>query len=119
MFSPRMARLQSSLKFAHTSIPTGEIFVGDILYTSGGWEATYNYFYKVVELKGTATLVLQRLQKEIVEHHSYDSGEERPLVNKKTSDAPVIARIGKTGYAKLDGELLYKWDGKPRYFHSY
>lgn len=78
--------------------------VGDILYTSWGYEQTNVDFYQVIGKKGKSTLVLQ----EIHGKNSYDNesmtGVTSPSVNDFSGDA-FTCRISQGGYVKAKGQL--------------
>jgi hypothetical protein len=88
--------------------------IGQIVYTSWGYEQTNVDFYEVVALKGEKTVVVREIKSEIIEHGPRAmAGRASPLVGQYCGDAfsarAVSANALKIGVRKL----AYLWDGRP------
>lgn len=96
------------------------IYVGDIFYSSWGYDQTNVDFYEVVEKKSNSTVVCRQLKKKI--DHSSSGGADYVVpvdgADRFASD-PVNCRVNKYGTISLRGfggdEIGYLWDGKPKY----
>ena len=94
------------------------VHLGDILYTSWGYDQTNIDFYQVVKLKGKHTLVLRRNKVKKGYASSY-AGYTRPIRDEfeegRIYGEPVTVRTkyvdwhehGKVFYARVDGHILY------------
>jgi hypothetical protein len=97
--------------------------IGDILYSSWGYNMTIVDFYKVLAVSPSGkSITLQRLQSDVVDGDAGYSGHvmpsrhedrrEKPIKNKRVSPS-------RDGYSvKIDSSAnAYKWDGKKKYFN--
>ena len=103
------------------------VHLGDILYTSWGYDQTNITFYQVVKLKGKHTLVLRRNKVKKGYASSY-AGYTRPIRDEfeegRNYGEPVTVRTkyvdwyehGKVFYACVDGHTLYY--AEPRKIYS-
>lgn len=94
--------------------PTG-LKLGDILYTSWGYDQTNVNFYQVVGLSGKQTVQLQEIASTTVEGAggptTYVSAvKDRFITEKVTTHRAVNDRVRINSYASA-----YLWDGKPKY----
>lgn len=80
--------------------------IGDILYSSWGWEQTNVSFYQVIALKGKASLVVKEVSATYRYTHSM-AGYKKPIVDQFITDE-LVARINKHGTPKVQREFLHK-----------
>jgi len=88
---------------------------GKYFYRSWGYEQTNVNFYKVIEVKGKATAVLQEVGTKVVKNDSGRNDYVIPDDNIKIGK-PFKKRINlKHGTFKHDWDWGYLWDGQPKY----
>ena len=96
-----------------------DVQVGDILYTSYGYDMTLVDFYKVIERKN-ASIKIQLLNYQVVDGNGYGSGKVVPLPS-PAQDSEVdgkIFRLSKNyGVCKIGGKTARYWDGTPMYYN--
>ena len=97
--------------------------VGDILYTSWGYDQTNIEFWQVVEVSGRATTVREIAQDKTQE--GFMSGNTIPVKNNfigkplRKLAQPSGGRDG-GGYLKISScQHAWAWDGKSKYWSSY
>ena len=73
------------------------VHVGDLLYSSWGWEQTNIDFYQVVALKGKHTIIIRKIAGEYVGGYSW-SGKVRPLRNHFVGDTEYTVRTKTTTF---------------------
>lgn len=84
--------------------------VGDILYSSWGWEQTNIDFYQVIAIRGSA-VDLRQLDQRTTED-SYMCGTTVPLPD--VSRARPIRTVCRKNYIRIDSyRTAWKWDGQP------
>lgn len=93
--------------------------VGTIFYTSWSYEQTNVNFYKVIELVGKCTLVLQE-QEQIRIPNSYGlSGNTKPAPSSYIGK-PFRKRINSDGFVKISScQLGMIWDGRTLSYSQY
>ena len=93
-----------------------DVNIGDMFYASWGYNMTLVDFYRVIDKKGTATILLERLGSKQVAGNGL-SGEVEPDI--LTREEVIKVRIKKGGGmpGKWGKEILVRWDGKPKYFN--
>lgn len=99
--------------------------VGDIFTSSWGYDQTNVYFYQVVDLRGSATAVLQRIGT-AREYNGPMTGDALPSPEHRIGE-PITKRVqvntsggASTPYFRMESyEYAYKWDGKPKRFSEY
>jgi hypothetical protein len=97
--------------------PTPTAQVGNILYTSGGYEQTNVSFYEVVAVSG-ATATIRKLSKRTIADHRYEI-EVVPVPGSFVG-VPMKKRIQKSrGFGgnyklKVGDHSAWLWDGKPQ-----
>lgn len=91
--------------------------VGDIFYSSWGYDQTNVSFYQVVEKRGKTTAVLREIKQNTVEGSTERHGMACDVVGVKDAfiGDEIKKRHGKYGFKLSCSERLYKWDGKPCY----
>ena len=93
--------------------------VGDILYTSWGYEQTNIDFYEIVARRGKSTLALRKL-KCSSEDEGWCRHKVMPLKGQFAGDQTLTRRISKHGTAKIESYAwLHPWDGAPKHATSY
>ena len=106
--------------YSNNETKSGEdIEVGDILYSSWGYEQTNVYFYKVIDRKNKTIKLAQLGQARLDEQNM--SAKVVPT-NDIVPDADVDGkkfRISKYGICRVDGHSLSYWNGKPKYASYY
>lgn len=88
--------------------------VGQIVYTTWGYEQTNVDFYEVVGLKGEKTVLLRELKAEIVEHSKHAmAGMSAPSPGQFCGEV-FSARAASENALKIDGrKYAHLWDGRP------
>lgn len=98
--------------------------VGDIFYTSWGYEQTNIDFYQVIEVKGKFATIRQ-IAGEVTDYHSSMSGEKVATPGAFLERSEPIRKMILRGY---NGEPYMKissfehaspWDGKPKSWSSW
>ena len=88
--------------------------VGDILAGTFGATMCLPEFFKI--LRRTAkSFIIQRMTGKIVSGHKNGQWEEIADIDAPLIGKEITVRINKYGYVKLDGHIIYLWDGKPLY----
>lgn len=82
------------------------VAVGDVLYTSWGYDQTNVDFYQVTRIVGKATFEVRELATMSTETH-FMSGYIVPVPNEFCSDKIIRVRVGSSGHGKIDGQ--YAW----------
>lgn len=95
----------------------GETFhVGDILYTSWGWEQTNVDFYEVT--RETKASIWVRQIHSVTTEKGPMCGDTVPVLDPKEYISPeIMTRRSTCRVSRF--EYLYKWDGTPRYTSWY
>ena len=95
-------------------------FVGDVLYSSWGYEQTNVEFYQVVEVKGSSVYLREVYQNSSDVHGSPHGGRTQPRRNEFINDKVVRKLVAQDGSVKapIHG-WLSKWTGKSDYTSSY
>lgn len=95
--------------------------VGDIFYSSWGYEQTNVEFYQVVEVKGKNIVVREVAQVRV--ETGFMSGTCEPIkdkfLSKETSTKRVSAYINSGNQPQVYVKGLHKYDGKPKYWSAY
>lgn len=92
------------------------VAVGDILYTSYGWEATHVTFYRVVKLVGQKSVKLERIGNNYVTGGGLQ-GKVAPDLEGKGELIDRNFRVNEYG-VNVKNHTAYKWEGKPVYYNS-
>ena len=94
-------------------------FVGDVLYSSWGYEQTNVEFYQVVEVKGSSVYLREVYQNSSDVHGSPHGGRTQPRRNEFINDKVVRKLVAQDGSVKapIHG-WLSKWTGKSVYTSS-
>jgi hypothetical protein len=93
--------------------------VGDILYTSWGYEQTNIDFYEIVARRGKSTLSLRKLRCSS-EVEGWCRHKVLPLKGQFAGNQVLTRRISKHGTAKIESyAILHPWDGEPKHATSY
>ena len=95
--------------------------IGDVLYSSWGYDQTNVSFYQIVGKTGKATLVLQEVGKEFVETHGLSDMAGRVVPDVKYKKGGTFKkRVTKYGHVNISSyETLFKYDGTPKYISWY
>ena len=102
------------------------IKIGDIFYSSWGYDQTNVDFFQVVDFTNKLALVKKISEKRTATQ--YDAGTTIPIPNKFVSSTPIKAKLlvdgnmnvyGLKMFTGSVGSSLYRWDGKPVYWSSY
>lgn len=95
--------------------------VGDIFYSSWGYEQTNVEFYQVVEVKGKNIIVREIAQNRM--ETGFMSGNCSPIkdkfLNKETTTKRVSAYINSGNQPQVYVKGLHLYDGKPKYWSAY
>jgi hypothetical protein len=110
------AAMKEEVKLEADPAAAGEGFkVGDLLYTSWGYDQTNIDFYQVVQVKGRATVVIRQVAEKIVRQG--DQEEDVVPEPGKFEGEPLLRRVkpGDRPSVKLESYAwAYLWDGKPK-----
>jgi len=89
--------------------------VGDILYTSWGYDQTNIDFYKVVKLVGKTSVMLCKMYNQYLESDCIASDRVIPGEIKENAE-PFLKRVnGKDNHINISSfEFARKWDGTPK-----
>ncbi len=84
--------------------------VGDILYSSWGYDQTNIDFYKVIAVTGQSIRIVQVADKVVG-----TSGQEDLVVpTDKAIGSPMLKKVGTNGYVRITSFAgASKWDGRP------
>jgi hypothetical protein len=90
--------------------------VGDILYTSWGYDQTNIDFYKVVKLVGKTSVMLCKMYNQYLESDCIASDRVIPGEIKENAE-PFLKRVnGKDNHINISSfEFARKWDNSPKY----
>lgn len=92
----KAARVQERNAFQHT------LQVGDVLYTSWGYDQTNIDYYQVTKLVGSKMVEVCEIASQSVDGAHYMTGESVPNVGKFVGK-PMRCRVGEGNCAKVDG----------------
>ena len=87
--------------------------VGDIYYSSWGYDQTNIDFYKIVAKKGSKSFMLQAIGQTVD-----SNGSSQDLVmpyEKAYKGRPLMKRMGSYGFSLNSFSTAMKWDGKPKH----
>lgn len=87
--------------------------VGDIYYSSWGYDQTNIDFYKIVARKGSRSFMLQAIG-QTVDSNGSSQDLVMPYEN-SYKGRPVMKRMGAYGFNLNSFSIATKWDGKPKY----
>lgn len=90
------------------------IKLGDIYYTSWGWEQTNIDFYQVIEMKG-ASISLRKISTRMIEQDSWGSGKVMPVKDKFIEEKftkRASFELGMPTFNISSFKTAYPWDGK-------
>ena len=90
--------------------------VGDILYTSYGYNATHVQFYRVTKLVGQKSVKLSELGNDYVSGGGYQ-GEVMPVLEGQGKPLERNYRVNEYGVI-MGNHTAYKWDGKPKSYNT-
>lgn len=94
--------------------------VGDIFYTSWGYDQTNINFYEVIEVKTEKSVVFQEICSNIIET-GFMCGESTPIKGHfRKNSVPFTARVNKWGgFSHKDDSLLTHKEGEKHYCSWY
>ena len=90
-----------------------KIKVGDIFYTSCGYEQTNVDFFQVVEVSGQKVIV-QQIRATQNEYTGHDSGKTSAIKDDFRNDKKIRLGLCQNGF-QIDGHYANIWDGTPKY----
>lgn len=99
--------------------------IGDIYYSSWGYEQTNVDFYQVVAFKGKGTAVLREIRKEYIRSTGSMSGTVKAAKDEFAREKALEKRILDLGspdracFKISDRHYAYKWDGRELDYSSY
>jgi hypothetical protein len=110
---------QTKTRRANSNQPS-ELVVGDILYTSWGYEQTNVEFFQVVKTSGIRTVELMRINSRMVDSLSDYTDDLMPIKDSFITEGYRSQENGT--YRVKNGNIVsfntykngYKWDGKPK-----
>jgi len=86
-----------------------KIKIGDVFYTSWGYDQTNVEMYQVIEKKGTSKLLVREIETDVRDVY-FDSGRAFPVINKFIGE-PIIASVNPYGIVgKGIHETAYFYD---------
>lgn len=91
--------------------------VGEIIEASFHWSSRHPHFFVITRNSGK-TIWAREIGKIVVSDDGYgQNGSVMPnpevIIGKE-----IMGRINKRGYAHLDGNLAYRWDGRPSDYYT-
>lgn len=90
-----------------------DLEVGDILYSTWGYEQTNVDFYQVTALKGTSSVEIREIAAKVDKDVAMDVAEVVPVKDQFIGD-PTTKRVNKWGMIRLSSySSASKWNGKP------
>jgi hypothetical protein len=103
-------RRQERLKFRH------DFNVGDILYSSWGYDQTNINFYEVTKILGPKFIEIRELAQKIARSEK-TADYVLPMPGRYARHSrPMKKRVAPGGIVKIESfQRAYKWDGKPKY----
>lgn len=111
----RAALARRAERRAARKAATHELEVGDIVYTSWGYEQTNVDFYQVVRVVSAKTVEVRQVAQQTTET-GFMSGDTVPLKDQFCKDAPVLSRradgCSVLSVGRSEGAAR-KWDGRP------
>ena len=89
-----------------------EMKVGDIYYTSWGYDQTNVDFYKILEVKKSSAVIV-----EVAGSKVSDNGPSTTVVPSPEIEIgePMLKRMGEYGFKIYSFAHAHKWDGKPKH----
>lgn len=87
--------------------------IGDIYYSSWGYDQTNVDFYKVLEVKKSSAVIVKVGSKTVLDNGS--SYTEVVPAPEHEIDEPMLKRIQEYGFKIYSFANAYKWDGEPKY----
>lgn len=100
-----------------------DLNVGDILYSSWGYEQSNVDFYEVVRVPSGRSAVVRKIEQNITSGLGYMSGMAMPKPGMFVATAKEFIRRAAGRHCLNGGNLtfgyLQKWDGKPKLVSSY
>ncbi len=110
----RAARLAQKKAFNHT------LKVGDVLYSSWGFDQTNIDFYEVVEVVSAKSVKIREISSITTdEQGSFMTAYKIPAKGKYVDEA-VLKRVGEHNYITIcKGQWASPWDGKPLRYSWY
>ena len=109
---------ESERKASRKSPPASDYFmIGDVLYTSWGYDQTNVDWYQVTKVKGKS-IWLRKIAENSSDAGNCSSGYTQPRRNLFIG-GEFRKTVQKDGYISADFGSMRKWDGKAKYCSSY
>ncbi len=91
-----------------------DLKVGDILYSSWGYDQTNIDFYQVIKTTGKSVLI-QEIKSDMIDTTGYDSGKVVPVKDSFVEkEKAMMKRVQKGNYIRIASfALASPWDGQP------
>ena len=89
-----------------------EMKVGDIYYSSWGYDQTNVDFYKILEVKKSSAVIAKVGSKTVSDNGPYTEVVPSP---EHQIGKPMLKRMGEYGFSISSYDSATKWDGKPKY----
>lgn len=91
--------------------------VGEIIEASFQWSSRHPHFFVITRNSGKS-IWAREIGKIVISHDGYgQNGQVMPSPS-QIIGKEIMGRIDKKGYAKLNGNLAYRWDGRPSDFYT-
>ena len=96
--------------------------VGDIFYSSWGYEQTNISYYQIIKKAGKQSVVLREL--DYKNYYGEDGNQyRRPLIGQYRDSGDIKRRVNISGervFIKIESfEYAYKWDNKDKRYTDY
>ena len=88
-----------------------EMKVGDIYYSSWGYDQTNVDFYKILEVKKSSAVIAKVGSKTVSDNGPYTE----VVPSEHQIGKPMLKRMGEYGFSISSYDSATKWDGKPKY----
>lgn len=91
--------------------------VGEIIEASFSYSARFPHFFVITRNSGK-TIWAKEIGKIVVSSDGYgQNGSVKPNPEVIIGEE-IMGRINKSGYAHLNGNLAYRWDGRPSDYYT-
>lgn len=91
--------------------------VGEIIEASFSYTARFPHFFVITRNSGKS-IWAREIGKIVVSDDGYgQNGQVMPNPDQIIGDE-IMGRIKKSGYVRLNGNLAYRWDGRPSDYYT-
>lgn len=91
--------------------------VGEIIEASFSYTARFPHFFVITRNSGK-TIWAKEIGKIVVSDDGYGQNGQVMPNPEVIKGSEIMGRIDNKGYAKLNGNLAYRWDGRPSDYYT-